>query len=66
MMYETKISTRLDALHAMCVMRRMELDDSYCQRGTDKLYDSMYAACERFFAENPSAVWERWENNCAW
>lgn len=61
-----EIKNKLDALHAMANMRRMEIDGRAYARITYKEYDAIYAACERYFKNHPSKVWDAWENNTKW
>lgn len=61
-----KIKNRLEALHVMASMRRMELDGTYCASHSAKTYDTMYDACETFFAEHPDDVWNTFESTVNW
>ena len=58
-----EIINKLDALHAMSTMRRMEISGDDCTKNGFKLYCKLYDAEEAFFAKNPCAIWDNFANN---
>ena len=57
-----KISSRLEALHTLCVIRRMELANEDMTREGDKLWNELITACEEFFGES-DPVFNRFYNS---
>ena len=59
--HKMKIVTRLEALHALCTLRRMEINGEDISLFGQRKYDAIYTACENFFGEN-DPVFERFAN----
>lgn len=51
-----KITNRLDALHALCEIRRLELSGEDATRAGFKRWDELMTACDEFFAAD-DPVW---------
>lgn len=58
-----KINNKLNAIHAMTTLRKMELSGDDCTKSGSAIYCAIYEAVEAFFAENPCAAWDRFANN---
>ena len=58
-----KISNKLDALHAMTTMRRMEISGEDNTATGSSIYCNLYDAAEAFFAEHPCDEWNRFASN---
>lgn len=55
------INTRLEALHTLAEMRRMEISGFAYTAAGDRVWLEMFNACERFFPDN-DPVWNRFAN----
>lgn len=58
-----KINNKLDAIHAMATIRRMEIFGDDCTKTGSAIYCTIYEAAEAFFAENPCPAWDRFASN---
>ena len=58
-----KINNKLNAIHAMATLRRMEISCEDCTKTGSAAYCAIYEAAEAFFAENPCSAWERFASN---
>lgn len=57
------IKNKLEALHVLAAMRRMEINGDDCSKIGSKLYCKLYDAAETFFASNPCEIWEKFASN---
>ena len=57
-----KINSKLQALHVMAMIRRMELTGFAYTSAGDKVWLELFTACERFFEDQPCSAWDRFAN----
>lgn len=57
------INNRLQALHCMAELRRMELFEFDQTATGDRVWTELFTACENFFADAPENIWERFANS---
>ena len=57
-----RINSKLEALHTMAMIRRMELTGFAYTDAGDKVWLELFTACERFFQRQPCSEWEKFAN----